>query len=220
MSAWPPDRWWSRVATTSAAPSTSPPAWPPAPRPARCWPRLRWPRPPPPTGSPGPSWASSSSRGSPSRSGSWRPARPEQGSGTDPPEVRVGVDRGAAARVDLEVDVGGGVAGVAGLAVVGDQLAGPDPGAGTDGVPRQVGVEVLDAVVALQVQLDAAVGAGRLAADHAVDDGEDPRPVGGHHVGALVAAAAGAGRAPAVDVRVGALQDAGRARGAPASGRG
>src|SRR4029450_5769679 len=62
-----------------------------------------------------------------------------------------GVDRGAAARVDLEVDVGGGVAGGAGLAVVGDQLAGPHPRAGPDGVAGQVGVEVLDAVEFLMV---------------------------------------------------------------------
>src|SRR5918999_3485094 len=130
----------------------------------------------------------------------------------------VGVDRAAAAGVDLEVDVGRAGLGVAGGAVVGDQLAGPDPGAGADGVAGEVGVEVLDPVVALEVELDAAVGAGRLAADHAVDEGEDPGPVGGHHVGALVAAPAGAGRAPAVDVAVGLLQDAGLAAGAGGAG--
>src|ERR671930_273611 len=61
------------------------------------------------------------------------PATPEP-----PPPPRGG--RGAAARMVLEVEMGGGVAGVAGVAHVADQLAGLDPGALPDRVARQVRV--------------------------------------------------------------------------------
>src|SRR6266545_4609642 len=71
---------------------------------------------------------------------------------------RVRVDRGAATGVVLEVEVRRAGGGVAGRAVVGDQLARLDGRARMDagGVPRQVGVVVLVPVDALEVQRDAA----------------------------------------------------------------
>ena len=40
---WRPGRWWSRAATTSAAPSTWPPGSPPTPARGRCWSARVWP---------------------------------------------------------------------------------------------------------------------------------------------------------------------------------
>src|SRR6266498_114899 len=79
-----------------------------------------------------------------------RPCRAGAGSAADALDVRVGVDRGAATGVHLEVQVRSGVAGVAGVAQVGDVLAGADASPMRDRVGGQVGVVVLVAVVAVQ----------------------------------------------------------------------
>src|SRR5690606_4507143 len=109
---------------------------------------------------------------------------------------RGGVDGRAAARVELEVQVGD-AGGVAAVAHVADDGAGLDPAGADVLVRRQVRAVVHVAVVAVDVPGQAAE-AGRAVLDPAADRGDRRRAVVGHHVDALVRAAAGAGRAPGV----------------------
>src|SRR6266496_6454052 len=74
MSGWPPGLWSSMAVTTTAAPSTWLPGSPPAQRAARSWSPRPWPWRWAATVSASPSSATSCSRASQPRSGSWRPA--------------------------------------------------------------------------------------------------------------------------------------------------
>src|SRR4029450_7503908 len=87
------------------------------------------------------------------------------------------------------------------LASDADQPARLDPLPHGGAVPHEVGVVVLVAVGALQVQADAAQRAGGLSADDPVDDGRHLFAQGVHDVGPLVGPAAGAGGPPGVDER-------------------
>jgi acyl-CoA dehydrogenase len=112
-------------------------------------------------------------------------------------EDRVGVHGVAAARVELEVGVGGSARRVTGVAGEADHLAGGDPPGRTDQL-REVRVVVAVAVVAVEPDgrpPEAAAAVLDATAHHGVVRGAPRR----HHVGPLVPAAARAGGAPRVD---------------------
>src|SRR5687768_9280805 len=83
------------------------------------------------------------------------PAR-QPGSSAPPPHRGVGADRAAAARMDLEVEVGRAAAGVAGGPDPGDELAGLDALAEADQVVVVVGIVVSGAAGIPQPQADPA----------------------------------------------------------------
>jgi len=117
-------------------------------------------------------------------------------------EKRLGID-GAAARVDLEVEVAADRAGVAGVADGTDGLAGEDPLAAVHrGRPGQVGVEVAAALARRADQQVVAVedGVVAAAADPAAGRGDQRRAAGGDNIEALMGAPAAARRAELADV--------------------
>src|SRR5918997_4780858 len=109
---------------------------------------------------------------------------------------RIRVHRCASAGLDLEVQVGG--PGIARLSHIADDGAGRHPSGALVLVAGEVRAVVRGAVVAVHVPGQTAERAGAVL-DRAAHRGDGGRATGGHHVGALVAAPAGAGSAPGVD---------------------